>query len=986
MGYHSEYSSNNDTYIVARKFAGDSGVGATKIYKTQHINIDATKDLEYNYTGGSLYNPCSNSQYNKDNQYDCNMYYENVGFNAYIPLNELYPNKYEKTSWRLYIVKEVSGHLVYTELRLPFSFNPRNFNSGKISLSSGVNPNQLTMIGTDVLREDYAGQTATQTNAELGADRYFTEYQTYTEKKDDENHSTSIWFGVYSPKDKKVKGAPSVYWLFGGTQAKLTYYPPPKHIKAEVWSRYHNGNDYWAKPGDTVYMRMTDYSETGNNQSDLRLSGSGVDVRSSHHFDSSSHYNHQYQTNSHVTILTAYRDKSNPYGRVKWGVVPHVSGDSYNIEYLYNDVKGNHLGYNDTGKNLRVDGVAPSVSISPYSSGWRNSNLKVGVKVSDSLSGVYRFRYQIQHGSSWGSYSGWIYGTSQTLTLNHQGRNRIHVEAEDHVGNIKNQYSGYYYLDPISPTVTFSPNSHSWTQSNLNLAIHVSDSLSGVKRFRYQTKNGSSWTSYSGWIYGTGKTLILNKQGKNQIHVQAEDQAGNYHDAYSGYYYIDKVAPNLVSDGVTNFRYHHGNDYWVRPNDQLFIWMRQYDGLSGNRYQYLRLYGSGVDARSQHDFSSSSTFNNYWDKSSHVTINSARRQENSAYGKVNWGVVPKVSGDFYNIDYYFTDRAGNSRGYGDTGKNLRVDGVAPTVSMSPNSHSWTNPNLSVDVKVSDSLSGVKRFRYQVQHGSSWGSYSGWVYGTQKTITLNQLGKNRIHVEAEDNVGNIRYQYSGYYYIDAAPIAKFHFNPSDPYEGDPLKIVNDSTDPDGNQMTADWSITAPGGKITHQSSWDAQIKHTKAGTYKVDLKVSDPYGRSSTASKTIMVHVLSIQGTVQHTPQWKKLHNTAGDPPEAFYSGETFLLSAQVTNHPIQSVQVEFIGDQINGNQIDLTKDLTADPFPTYVGQLYDPRFSDPQQLLSKGTDYFQFTATWQNGTVKSCLVPVQIIGNVYQVFLYHRTS
>lgn len=1116
FGYHNEYSYNNETYIVAQKASGDSGVGTIKIYSTLKENLNATTDLEYNNIGGGLYNPCSNYQYNEDNQYGCNMYYQDVGFNAFIPLKELFPNKYEKASWKFYIVKDLSGHMVYTQLKVPFTFSDKSYQSGKIDLSSGVNADNLMMIGTDVLRRSYPDEKASYVG-----NRYFSTGSYYKMVKPNDMSSTAVWYGVRTPEDgNATRYAASSYWRFGGTQLTLTYYPSPKHIKDEVWTRYHNGNDYWAKPYDQVYIRLTQYDETGNMDQYLRLNGSGVDVKSLHKFASASNYNYQFKKSSHVTINSAYRDETNPYGRVKWGVVPKVNGDSYNIEYYYKDIKYDYIGYIDTGKNLRVDGVAPtlssdhiwgyryqhgndywvrpndkvqirftqydggsgnlyqylrlygsgadvrsqhsfdgsstnnnqfiksshiaitsadrqentaygrvlwtvdpkvsgdsynidyyfedhvtnhrgyldtrknlrvdgvapSVSFNPNSSGWRNSSLNVGVKVSDSLSGVYRFRYQIQHRSSWGAYSSWIYGTNKSITLNQQGRNRIHVEAEDHVGNIRNQYSGYYYLDPNPPLVTFSPNHHSWTKSNINVAIHVSDSLSGVKRFRYQTKNESNWTSYSGWIYGTAKTITLKKQGKNQIHVQAEDNAGNNHDVYSGYYYIDKVAPNLISDGVTNYRYQHGSDYWVRPNDHVSIWMRQYDGLSGNLYQYLRLFGSGVDARSKHDFTASATYNNRFMTSSHVTINSAQRLENTAYGKVKWGVVPKVSGDAYNIEYYFTDRAGNSRGYGVTGKNLRVDGVAPDVSISPNSHSWTNPNLSVGVKISDSLSGVKCFRYQIQHGSSWGAYSGWIYGTQKTITLNQLGRNRVHVEAEDNVGNVRNQYSGYYYIDTAPIAKFHFNPSDPYEGDSLKIVNDSTDPDGNKMTADWSITAPDGKVTHQSNWDAQINQTMAGTYKVTLKVSDSFGRSSTASKTITVQALTIQGFVNHTTQWKKLHTSAQDPPNAFYSGETFLLSAQVTNHPIQSVQVEFIGDQINGNQVDLIKNLVADPFPTFQGELYDPRFSDPQQLLSKGSDYFQFTATWKNGTVKSFLVPVQIIGNVYQVFLYHRTS
>jgi len=1113
FGYHNEYSYNNETYIVARKITGDSGVGTTKVYSTLKKNLNATTDLEYNNRGGGLYNPCSNSQYNKDNQKGCNMYYEDVGFNAYIPMKDLFPNRYEKASWKFYIVKDVSGHMVYTDLKVPFTFSDKSYDSGKVDLSSGVNADQLRMIGTHVTRRSYPDEPVSYVGH-----RYFATGVNYTMNVTNDKVSTAVWYGVKVGGSTRYAASP--YWDFGGEPVNLTYYPPPKHIKDEVWTRYRNGNDYWAKPYDQVYIRFTQYDETGNKYQYLRLYGSGIDVKSLHKFGASSTYNDQFVTSSHVKINSAYRDETNPYGRVKWGVIPKVNGDSYNIEYYYEDNKYDHIGYvdtgknlrvdgvaptlysdhvwgyryqhgndywvrpndqvqirftqhdggsgnmyqylrlvgsgvdvrsqhkfdesshynnrfitsshvsitsadrqentsygrvlwtvdpkksgdsynieyyledhvtnyrgyGDTGKNLRVDGVAPSISFSPNSSSWRKSNLGVGVKVSDSLSGVYRFRYQVQHGSTWGSYSGWIYGTSKSITLSQNGRNRIHVEAEDHVGNIKNQYSGYYYLDKTAPTVTFSPNSHSWTNSNINVAMKVRDTYSGVKRFRYQIQHGSTWGSYSGWIYGTSKSITLSQEGRSRIRVQVYDNAGNSYLSYSGYYYIDKTAPNLVSDGVTNYRYQNGNDYWVRPNDQVYVWMRQYDGLSGNRYQYLRLYGSGVDTRSQHDFTASASFNNRFMTSSHVTINSAQRQENTAYGKVNWGVVPKVSGDIYNIEYYFRDRAGNSRGYGDTGKNLRVDGVAPNVSINPNSQGWTDPNLKVSVNVSDSLSGVKRFRYQVQHGSTWGSYSGWIYGTSKTITLNQLGRNRVHVEAEDNVGNIRNQYSGYYYIDTAPIAKFHFNPSTVYEGDNLKVVNDSTDPDGNSMTAYWTITAPNGQVTHQSTWDAQINHLLSGQYQVTLNVTDSYGRTDSTSQSILAYPLTIKGYVTHTTKWQHIHQSKGDKPDIFYSGEEFDLKAIVTNHPVNNVEVNFSGVQIDGSTLSLSTNLLASSFPQFVGSIYDSSMSDPDTLLQDGTVYFLFTVHYANGVTKSDLVPVKISGNTYNAFYFHRTS
>ncbi|HET7658730.1 MAG TPA: PKD domain-containing protein [Bacillales bacterium] len=273
--------------------------------------------------------------------------------------------------------------------------------------------------------------------------------------------------------------------------------------------------------------------------------------------------------------------------------------------------------------------------------------------------------------------------------------------------------------------------------------------------------------------------------------------------------------------------------------------------------------------------------------------------------------------------------------------------------------------------------------YQKSRTSRWVHFSTSV---NPRFRFSQVGSYRVRVTVTDNFGK---QGSAIHWItvrDLAPNARFRFSPTTVYEGDSLKIINDSTDPEKDSLKANWTITSPSGKVTEQHSWNAQINGLKAGTYRVHLQVTDSYGVRDGVTKTITVKTLTIHGFVNHTTGWKKIHQAAGDLPDEFYSGETFLLSAQVTHQPIRAVTVRFIGDQINGNQIDVTRSLSANPFPTFKGKLYDPRFSDPQQLLSTGIVYFQFKAVWKNGTVKTCIVPVHIIGDVYQVFFYHRTS
>src|SRR5690606_37248386 len=81
FGYKRHTSTNHDTYIVAQKV----GSTTTKIYKTNKLNLSATEDLEYNNQGPGVWNECPADATNKDNQLDCNMRYDYVGFDAYLP-------------------------------------------------------------------------------------------------------------------------------------------------------------------------------------------------------------------------------------------------------------------------------------------------------------------------------------------------------------------------------------------------------------------------------------------------------------------------------------------------------------------------------------------------------------------------------------------------------------------------------------------------------------------------------------------------------------------------------------------------------------------------------------------------------------------------------------------------------------------------------------------------------------------------------------
>ncbi|MGE6755952.1 hypothetical protein ACQKFO_21360 [Rossellomorea sp. NPDC071047] len=247
-GYKRHTSSNQSTHIVLKKTSGSSGVGTTKIYNTIPISIDATEDLEYNNQGSGVWNECSASATNKNNT-TCNMRYEDVGFTAYIPLDEIFASQKEDAEWKLYIVKRVDNQIVYSSLIVPFEFSALSYNTGKVDLSSGTNTRLLRMNDYPVIRRDYPRQSASS-----APNVYFTNGNYYT-SIDMEESKTAVWYGVNYGGAKKW--ANTVYWTFGGSQAVLSYTPPPLNIYGEGTEVYNDAGteQYTFEYGEPITVR-----------------------------------------------------------------------------------------------------------------------------------------------------------------------------------------------------------------------------------------------------------------------------------------------------------------------------------------------------------------------------------------------------------------------------------------------------------------------------------------------------------------------------------------------------------------------------------------------------------------------------------------------------------------------------------------------------------------------------------------------------------
>ena len=215
-GHHHHVRNNQATYLVAV----NPQTNKEFIYKAEMTNLDAGKDFEFYKTSetGPINNLCPDTTFNVESNI-CNMKYEWVGFKAWIPLNDLFPNPDMEGEWTFYIVKNVEGNIVYDQLITPFKFGELPFKNGMLGLDSGKNTNQLIINATEVIRRSVPRGVNTNERQ-----KYFSYGQTYTRVSQDEKAGVAVWYGVISPHDNNaVRWTSSAYWTFGGSIASLSY-------------------------------------------------------------------------------------------------------------------------------------------------------------------------------------------------------------------------------------------------------------------------------------------------------------------------------------------------------------------------------------------------------------------------------------------------------------------------------------------------------------------------------------------------------------------------------------------------------------------------------------------------------------------------------------------------------------------------------------------------------------------------------------------
>lgn len=237
----------------------------------------------------------------------------------------------------------------------------------------------------------------------------------------------------------------------------------------------------------------------------------------------------------------------------------------------------------------------------------------------------------------------------------------------------------------------------------------------------------------------------------------------------------------------------------------------------------------------------------------------------------------------------------------------------------------------------------------------------------------------------------------FFYIETnrPPTADFDWKPKPLYEGDNMILLPSINDPDQDSLIATYVVTDPSGvkqTFARTASYPyaeagPTFKADQAGSYTVQLTVSDGKAPHVAVSKLITVLPLSVSGQVKHTNDWDKRRKesnkkASGDENNPrtypiFWAGERFMLSADTTVTGTATVADEV---KVTMNGITVSLKAANSAHTSWSRDMWEANF----EKLPEGPLTFVFQAIYSNGTVKLTPVTITIAGNIQQTVGVHR--
>ena len=346
--------------------------------------------------------------------------------------------------------------------------------------------------------------------------------------------------------------------------------------------------------------------------------------------------------------------------------------------------------------------------------------------------------------------------------------------------------------DTTPPDATHQITPSSWTKGNVDIALKVTDSQSGVKNV----------TLPNGQVVTTTNINFTATNNGNYKFILV-DNVGNSRDYIVTINNIDRTVPTITVNPK--------NSNWVQ---EIEVKIDILDNQSGVKYYKYAVTDS---------------------KDTPTTWS-----ENIA--SVNGKVTIDTETEKY-LHIIAEDNVGNITSDNVTGP-YHIDKTAPSISVNPKTSDWAR-ETQVQVSFTDGGAGFKHYKYAITDNKNLPTtWSENIAKANDTITIDTETEKYLHIIAEDNVGNITSDnVTGPYLIDRT-------NPTIQVIGDLQTIVVDelTLDLEANDVPSGVATFKMDGEVIFNGNhtFNKNGKHTleavdKAGnTYSTEFEITNIY--------------------------------------------------------------------------------------------------------------------------------------------------